>query len=107
MLDTARTFASAEQPPPRRRAAIICLAMAAEGCCDVFESHLSAILPLVYAACADPVQSVREAAWCAAELAASAGSSWQAGACGCRRGEGARARSRAYELSSTQALHRA
>ena len=62
ILQTARAFAADAAVPAKRRAAILGLAMAAEGCCDVFEESLSLLLPLVYAACADSVQAVREAA---------------------------------------------
>ena len=46
----------------RRRAAIVGLAMAAEGCQEPFADALDQLLPVVFAACADGVQGVREAA---------------------------------------------
>ena len=61
ILECATALATAEQPS-RRRAAVIGLAMAAEGCADTFEELLPRLLPLVYAACTDTTHSVREAA---------------------------------------------
>ena len=60
--ECAHAYSRDAQQPARRRAAIIGLAMAAEGCCDTFEEVLPQLLPLVYAACADDTQIVREAA---------------------------------------------
>ena len=47
---------------PRRRAAIIGLAMSAEGCTEPFCEKLEHLLPMLYAGCQDGVQGVREAA---------------------------------------------
>ena len=45
-----------------RRAALVTLAMTAEGCTDVYTQQLDHLLPVVYSGCKDGVQAVREAA---------------------------------------------
>lgn len=48
--------------PYRRRAALVLLAVTAEGCQEAMAAQLPSLLPVVYAGCADAEQVVREAA---------------------------------------------
>ena len=61
LLEGVASFA-ASPSPGRRRAAIIALAMTAEGFCEVLSQNLANLLPILFAGCRDSAQAVREAA---------------------------------------------